>query len=213
METSNLSLELIEAADTIRDSLLNKMNTNFAKIDEAYKILVDALLERTQKDNLIDAIDAIQYCYNTEDATAVPEDFMQGKIAYGSTGKIIGTRNFYTGPRVTVNVIETDYTKYLDAYGATVDANGTLIIWGKSNSTSCENVGFEDDGNINIGTKGLGWSQGYCTGHTYFPVFACMVNDVFEYDNIEVTIEPYYIHSSGQTLLCYVRVNEGVAEE
>ena len=56
MVTPNLNLETIDLTDNMQTSLLEKMNSNFVKIDNAYDTLKNALLQKTGKDNLEDII-------------------------------------------------------------------------------------------------------------------------------------------------------------
>lgn len=56
MSTANLKLEEIISDDTIRGSMLEKINANMAILDAKYGALKNALLEQTGKSNLEEAI-------------------------------------------------------------------------------------------------------------------------------------------------------------
>lgn len=91
MATNNLGLEQILSTDTVNLSMLNKMNNNMIKIDEAYGVLVAHLLEKTGKTNLNEAINYIDSLVNASDATATASKIFSGYTAYKGTQKITGT--------------------------------------------------------------------------------------------------------------------------
>lgn len=111
MSTENLHLELIEGTDTLRTEFINKINGNLDKIDAKYGVLKDGLLEKTGKDNLVEAVDYVSSLENTEDATVIASDVKSGKIAYGSSGRITGT-GFATSTTANASNIMSGKTAY-----------------------------------------------------------------------------------------------------
>lgn len=139
MITPNLGLESIELADNMQTSLLQKMNSNFTKIDEAYKTLVDGLMVKTGKENLQEAIE-----YYDEMCKKIDE--MQEKIV-DYEGRIL--------PKLNVTLNGT-YSNSIDGYGAGINHNGEIVIWASSSNTSYENIKFISN-SIEIGELGKYW--------------------------------------------------------
>lgn len=91
MATPNLGLETIQLSDNMQTSLIEKMNGNISKIDSAYKQLKDLLLEKTGKDNLMDAINYVEKLVNAQDATITADKIFKGYTGYKGLEKITGT--------------------------------------------------------------------------------------------------------------------------
>lgn len=130
MNTTNLQLETIELTDNMQTSLLNKMNNNFSKIDEAYGTLKDGLLSKTGKQTISEAINYVGNLsneiniLNTEINTlnsignAKSSDIKNGLTALVQGKKITGTA-FNTTTTATSGDIVSGKTAY--------DNNGNLI--------------------------------------------------------------------------------------
>ena len=132
MITPNLGLESIELTDNMQTSLLQKMNSNFSKIDEAYKTLVDGLMVKTGKENLQEALEYY--------------DEMVEKIADYEERVL---------PKINI-ILDGTYSGYISGYGAGINQQGELIIWAMSNNASHENIRFNPL-SVTIGTQGAGW--------------------------------------------------------
>lgn len=91
MATPNLNLETIDLTDNMQTSLLEKMNGNFAKIDSAYDTLKNALLQKTGKNTLAEAIAYIDNLVNAQDATITSDKVFNGYTGYKGTEKVVGT--------------------------------------------------------------------------------------------------------------------------
>lgn len=97
MTTPNLKLETIESTDNIRTSLLEKMNSNFSKIDTGYKsvqekikALEQALLEKTGKEKIEEAIEYVDNLVNAQDGTITPDKVIEGFVGYAGLDRITG---------------------------------------------------------------------------------------------------------------------------
>jgi hypothetical protein len=91
MATPNLDLEKIELTDNMQTSLLQKMNGNFKKIDSAYEILKNTLLDKTGKNTLTEAIEYVGQLVNAQDGTITPDKVFNGYVGYSQQDKIVGT--------------------------------------------------------------------------------------------------------------------------
>ena len=91
MATENLNLETIQATDDIKTSMLDKMNSNFTKIDTAFNELKSSLLTKTKKTTLTAALDYFDSLVDANDATVTADKMFNGYTAYKGTAKITGT--------------------------------------------------------------------------------------------------------------------------
>lgn len=91
MATENLNLETIQLTDDIKTSVLDKMNSNFAKIDTAFNELKSSLLTKTKKSTLTAALNYFNSLVDANDATATADKIFNGYTAYKGTTKITGT--------------------------------------------------------------------------------------------------------------------------
>ena len=91
MATENLKLEEIALSDNIKTSMLEKMNNNFEKIDEAYNYLVEHLLEKTGKTTLSEAIAYVDKLVNAQDGTITANKVFNGYVGYNKLQRIVGT--------------------------------------------------------------------------------------------------------------------------
>lgn len=96
MSTTNLNLEEIVLTDTIKGTMLEKINNNMKKIDEKYGEFKKALLEQTGKETLEEVIAYVQTLENyveflnsSGDATA--SQILSGKKAVVKGQVITGT--------------------------------------------------------------------------------------------------------------------------
>lgn len=91
MATTNLKLEKINLTDDIKSSMLEKMNGNFEKIDEAYNFLVGRLLEKTGKTTLSEAVNYVDKLVNAQDGTITSDKVFSGYVGYSGQKRIVGT--------------------------------------------------------------------------------------------------------------------------
>ena len=131
MSTTNLQLETIELTDNMQTSLLNKMNNNFNKIDEAYEKLKEGLLNQTGKETLSEAIEYVDDLANekslllssleeiTSLGNATETDIKSGKTALVQGIEVTGTA-FSEVTTATAEDIAPNKTAY--------DNDGNLII-------------------------------------------------------------------------------------
>jgi hypothetical protein len=91
MATPNLGLEIIQLTDNMQTSLLEKMNDNLIKIDNAYKVLKDNLLDKTGKSTLAEAIEYTSELTDTADGTITSDKVFDGYVGYAGQERIVGT--------------------------------------------------------------------------------------------------------------------------
>ncbi len=177
--------------------MLNKINSNMEKVDDKYGELKKALLEKTDKETLEEAIGSIETWFDTADANATSGDVLNGKIAYSAGGRVVGTLR----KRQAINVVldssaNATYAGYISGCGAGIDHNGTLVIWAMSNTTAYEHINFVNT-SIEIGTISEGWNK---TSHDTSDLIniphACTITGLSEYDTINVTLKPTAVNSS-----------------
>lgn len=91
MATPNLGLETIQLTDNMKTSLLGKMNDNLNKIDNAYKVLKDNLLDKTGKSTLAEAIEYTSKLTDAGDGTITSDKVFSGYVGYAGQERIVGT--------------------------------------------------------------------------------------------------------------------------
>lgn len=96
MSTTNLNLDTIETTDSISNAFLTKMNGNMNKLDSAYGVLKEKILDVTDKTNLNDAIDTFntmgqQVVALKSIGNATASDIKVGKTALVQGQQITGT--------------------------------------------------------------------------------------------------------------------------
>lgn len=206
--TPNLDLEMIEVTDNIKTTFLNKLNSNNTKIDNAYKVLVDNLLENTNKDNLTDAIEEVNNSYiriaelEQELASTIaskdsiinelnieitrlngigdanPTDIVNGKTALVQGQEVIGEYIKIPKINVTLSGSNSTYVGHISGYWAGINQDGTLIISAMSSSASYEHIYFVAT-SIDIGTASSGFGiNSFDTGDPASVPHSCIVTGI-----------------------------------
>lgn len=231
--TPNLDLEMLEVTDNIKTTFLNKLNSNNEKIDSAYKVLVDNLLENTNKDNLIDAIEEVNNSYiriaeleqelastiaskdiiindlNGEInrlnsiGNATSNDIATGKTAYVQGEEITG--ELIKLPKVNITLTgNATYMSYIGGYWAAINEDGTLVISAMSTTTSYENIYFGTSDVLGTATAGFGITS-HGTGNNANRPHSCIVTgiDITQYNELLVTLNASAANSSND----YIQLN------
>lgn len=165
--TTNLDLEEILLSDNIKTTFLSKLNNNNQKIDNAYGILKDNLLNNTGKETLSEAIEEVNNSYVTirEQGTEIANlnseltnlksigdassnDIINGKVALVQGETITGT-GFSEITTATTDDIVSGKTAY--------DNQGNLIT-GAINKLPDINVTLTGN------TTYMGYISGYWAG-------------------------------------------------
>lgn len=161
MATENLSLEEILMTDKLKTEFIDKINSNMLKLDSKYGQIKELLLDRTQRQTLMEAIHLIEKMYNTEDADITEDDVFEGKVGYNSFGKIVGKfvlhKIQFKNATVQSNATSVSFTFdfYPDKFYAFRQA-ATLDVY----YTRYELINWDDD-------KNLGHTC-YATGRDYY---------------------------------------------
>lgn len=107
-----------------------------------------------------------------------------------SKANVISDLGIKVMPTISVSLSGTNSTLngYIAGYGAGIDANGVLVIWAMSNTTSYEHISFVNT-SIGAGTVGNGWKvTTFDTGGTSYTPFACTVTGLGSYSTITVKL-------------------------
>lgn len=178
MNTANLQLETIELTDNMQSSLLNKMNNNFKKIDEAYGKLKNKLLVKTDAETLSEAIDYLEDLNETKnelDELKSKGDATESDIRSGKTALIQGIEITGTAFGETTTATENDIVVGKTAY----DNEGNLIT-GTINKMPTINV--ELTGNATYKGYISGYGAGINNDGTLI-IWATSNNNAFEHIN------------------------------
>lgn len=233
--TPNLDLEMIEVTDNIKTTFLNKLNSNNEKIDSAYKVLVDNLLENTNKDNLTDAVEEVNNSYTriaeleqelastitSKDSiindlnseinrlnsigNATSSDIVTGKTAYVQGEEITGELTKLPNVNITLSG---NQMSYISGYWGAINERGELIISAMSNSTAYESIYFVAT-SIGIGTASAGFGiTSHDTSNPASRPHSCIVTglDVSAYSEINVTLNASGVNSSNDYITIKVTV-------
>ena len=181
MSTTNLQLETIELTDNMQSNLLNKMNNNFKKIDEAYKVLKEGLLNQTGKETISEAIDYVDDLANeradliseleeiTSLGNATETDIVSGKTAVVKGVEIIGTAFSETTTATSEDIVSgktaydnegnliTGTTKKMPTINVELTGNSTYIAY-----ISGYGAGIDQNGNLVI------WATSNSTAYEHF---------------------------------------------
>lgn len=175
MATTNLNLTTINSTDVMKDSII-QMNDNMIKIDTAYGIIADSILEKTGSTTITEAVSKIDDLVDATDGTAKASDIKKGKIAYVGQNKITGTA-FGTSTNATASTIFKGKRAYSNsgtlitgtALGTQTTATADDIIDGKTAYTNAGTLltgTAKKEKTINVELTGTNaTTKGYISGY------------------------------------------------
>lgn len=209
MSTTNLNLEEIELEDTIRDSMIKKINSNMRKIDDKYGELIIKIAKKTGKDTLEEAIAYINELVNLQtlgDATS--NDILPNKTALVK-GKLITGNLQVIQKKVNSIALSGTYSTstYILEARAFYEENGDVAIVIKSaKNTSYENMYFTlnsaPDGVTLDGISPYYYSSASSYGDTYVAILKGIEGMV------DINIEMNSVNSSGDYVQCAITINQ-----
>lgn len=181
---NNLGLETIVGTDNVSTDFVRKLNDNMNKLDVAFGLLKNHLLEKTGKNNLAEVVNYVDNLVNAQDATATANKILNGYTAYKGTQKITGTA-LATPTTATANLIVAGQTAYNQNGGL---ITGTMV---NRNGHTVSTNGSVSGNNYNVAIPESGWYTN--TSKLTIPVSTVMSDlEIKKQPTINVTLTGAY---------------------